>query len=66
LSGAAWGNYEKNGSQITIFNCELGVVFGPKVGSLKLKELILSILPLQVLNPLKYNLSIDRPFIQSK
>ena len=46
-----------------MFNCELGVTFGPKVGSTDLKKLIISILPLEVLNPAKYDLKIDRPFI---
>ena len=66
LSQAAWGGYEKNGSQIGIANCELGVVFGPKVGSAELKKFIVSLLPLEVLNPPKYDPKLDRPFIMQK
>ncbi len=66
MSEAAWGGYEKNGAQIKIYNCELGVVFGPKVGSKALKTLIIDLLPLEVLKPKKYDLNIDRPFIMAK
>lgn len=66
LSQAAWGGYEKNYSQIGIANCELGVVFGPRPGSADMKRLILSILPLEVTNPTKYNDETDRPFIMEK
>ena len=66
LSQAAWGGYEKNNSQISISNCELGVLFGPKAGSTELKKLTLNIFPLQVVNPSKYNEEIDRPFIMEK
>ena len=58
--------YEKSGTQLAIYNVELGVVFGPKVGSSELKKFIISLLPLETVKPAKYNLDVDRPFIMEK
>jgi tyrosyl-DNA phosphodiesterase 1 len=67
LSAAAWGNMEKQGSQISIANWELGVVFPPEEGSADLKRKIIESLPLKVLpSPKRYDLKIDRPFIMEK
>ena len=66
LSQAAWGIEEKNGSQLTIFNTELGVVFPAAEGSSKLKETLVGLLPLKSVKAAKYNLEIDRPFIMAK
>lgn len=55
--------YEKSRTQLAIFNCELGVVFGPKAGSKELKQFIVGLLPLETVEPVKYNLDVDRPFI---
>lgn len=67
FSAAAWGNIEKKGTQISIANCEIGVVFPPADGSKEMKIKILESLPLKVLPcPKRYNLEIDRPFIMEK
>jgi tyrosyl-DNA phosphodiesterase-1 len=49
FSAAAWGNLEKKGTQISIANWELGVVFPPAPGSAQLKKRIIESLPLKVL-----------------
>jgi tyrosyl-DNA phosphodiesterase-1 len=49
FSAAAWGNLEKKGTQISIANWELGVVFPPAPGSAQLKKRIVESLPLKVL-----------------
>lgn len=38
LSAGAWGNIEKNGTQIGIANWELGIMFGPESGSKDMKQ----------------------------
>jgi tyrosyl-DNA phosphodiesterase-1 len=65
MSQAAWGSFEKNKTQICIYNCELGVVFGPGQ-SQAVKELVVNTLPIKSSKPAKYNLAVDRPFIMEK
>lgn len=65
MSQAAWGSFEKNKTQICIYNCELGVVFGPGQ-SKAVKELVVNTFPLKSSKPAKYDLSLDRPFIMEK
>ena len=38
FSPSAWGNIEKNNTQISLNNWELGIVFPPQVGSAVLKS----------------------------
>eukprot|EP01016_Furgasonia_blochmanni_P049585 TRINITY_DN753_c0_g1_i9.p1 TRINITY_DN753_c0_g1~~TRINITY_DN753_c0_g1_i9.p1 ORF type:complete len:360 (-),score=67.43 TRINITY_DN753_c0_g1_i9:210-1178(-) len=54
LSPAAWGRYEKNNTQLTIYNSELGVLFPPKKDSKAKKEQIIKILPFKF-PPRKYD-----------
>lgn len=62
LSQAAWGNLEKGGSQISMNNYELGVVFPPLTGSEEMKKRIISALPIK-LPPSKYSKE-EVPFMQ--
>eukprot|EP00347_Sterkiella_histriomuscorum_P001407 403372152 len=62
FSGGAWGNLEKNDSQISISNWELGVVFGPQVGSQEMKQKMINNMVLQY-PPEKYQEN-DHPFMR--
>ena len=61
LSGAAWGNLEKDQTQIAIANWEIGVVFGPQTNSKEMKEKIVSSMVLKF-PPDKYK-ETDYPFM---
>lgn len=60
LSGAAWGKYEKNHTQLSISNYEAGIIFKSQPDSKDLKQYIISQLPFKF-PPSKY-LRDDRPF----
>ncbi|OMJ80397.1 hypothetical protein SteCoe_19350 [Stentor coeruleus] len=60
LSGAAWGKYEKNNTQLSISNYEAGIIFKSQPDSKDLKKYIISQLPFKF-PPSKY-LRDDRPF----
>jgi hypothetical protein len=61
LSASAWGNYEKNGTQISIANYELGIIFDVNLLSFQEK--------LDIYNNLLFNFDApkytedDAPFI---
>ena len=61
LSAGAWGNLEKDNTQISLANWEIGIVFRPQKGSQAMKENIVKSLPIKW-PPEKYKES-DYPFI---
>lgn len=53
LSPSAWGNMEKNGTQLGINNTELGILFPAQLNSKAFKQNIIDMLPIAV-PPAKY------------
>jgi tyrosyl-DNA phosphodiesterase-1 len=53
FSGGAWGNLEKNDSQIAISNWEIGVVFPPGPGTKDMKVKMVNSMVLKF-PPVKY------------
>ena len=62
LSAAAWGNYEKNGTQIAVGNYECGILFNNRKIDLMEKLNIYNIIMFNFNNK-KYGVK-DKPFIQ--
>ena len=61
LSAGAWGNLEKDQTQIAIANWEIGVVFPPAKGSKEMKERMVKSMVLKF-PPEKYR-DTDYPFM---
>ena len=61
LSGGAWGNQEKDATQIAISNWELGVVFPPGKDTKEMKERMIQSMVLKF-PPEKYKKT-DYPFM---
>jgi hypothetical protein len=47
LSAGAWGNLEKDNTQISLANWEIGIVFPPMADSKEMKERIIKCLPIK-------------------
>lgn len=66
FSPSAWGNQEKKDTQLHTANWELGIVFPPGIDTGGLKKQIMESMALDMIDPKKFDLPYDEPFILDK